>query len=169
MFKIGEYIIYRRDLCKIKSIETIARNNEEYYVLCPVQDESLSIKVPVSNKLGHLRYPLTKQEAEDLIATIPSIEPITISDKLLENAYRTLMKTNNHEDLIKIIKTTYLRNQERVNTGKKVGDKDLTFFNQAETLLYNELAYSLGKTYEECKKYIINHLTETKKESDTNV
>lgn len=163
MFKSGEYIIYKRDLCKVKTIEKSPRTNEEYYVLNPIQDESLSIKVPVSNKFHNLRYPLNKTEAKKLIEKIPDIEPIKISDKLLENSYRELMKTMTHEDLIKIIKTTYLRNQNRINQGKKAGDKDLTFFKQAETYLYNELGYSLGKTYEECKEYIIKKLSDCKK------
>ena len=154
MFKVGEYIIYKRDLCKVKNIEKSSRTDEEYYTLSPVQDESLSIKVPVSNKFNNLRYPLSKEQSEDLIAKIPNIKPIETNDKLLENAYRELMKTNTHEDLIKIIKTTYLRNAERLSQGKKAADKDLTFFKQAETYLYNELGYSLGKTYEECKDYI---------------
>jgi len=159
MFKVGEYIIYKRDLCQIKSIEKSPRTDEEYYSLSLVQDTSLSIKVPVSNKLGYLRYPLSKNEAESLITKIPNIDPIKTSDKLLETTYRSLMKTNNHEDLIKIIKTTYLRNQQRIKLGKKVGDKDLTFFNQAEKLLYNELSHSLGISYEECKNHIIKNLS----------
>lgn len=134
MFKVGEYIIYKRDLCKVINIEN------DYYKLSPVLDESLSIKVPVSNKFNNLRYPLSKKEAKDLISKIPNIEPITTTDKLLDNAYRELMKTNNHEDLIKIIKTTYLRNQDRMNHGKKAGDKDLTFFNQAENFYIMSLA-----------------------------
>ena len=162
MFKVGEYIIYRRDLCKIKNIERNHITNEDYYSLCLVQDDSLLIKVPVSNKFNHLRYPLSKKQAEELISKIPSIQPINTSEKLLENVYRSFMKTNNHEDLIKIIKTTYLRNKERLSKGKKVGDKDLNFFNQAETLLYNELSYSLGKSYEDVKEYIIKNLTEEK-------
>lgn len=153
MFKVEEYIIYKRDLCKVINIE------KDYYCLSPVLDESLSIKVPTSNKFNNLRYPLSKSEAEDLISKIPSIKQIQTTDKLLENTYKELMKSNNHEDLIKIIKTTYLRNQERLNKHKKVGDKDLTFFNQAEKLLYNELSYSLGITYEECKNYIITKIT----------
>lgn len=77
--------------------------------------------------------------------------------KLLK-IYINLMKTNKHEDLIKIIKTTYLRNKERLDTGKKIGDKDETFFKQAEKYLYNELSYALGLSYEECKNYIIECL-----------
>ena len=158
MFKVGEYIIYKRDLCKIKAIEKSPRTNEDYYNLCPIQDESLSIKVPADNKFHNLRYPITKEQAEALIQKIPTIEPLNVNDKLLENAYRELMKTNQHEDLIKIIKTTYLRNETRRNQGKKLGDKDQTFFKQAETYLYNELGYSLGMNYEECQNYIIQKL-----------
>lgn len=169
MFKVGEYIIYKRDLCQVKNIEKSPKSDEEYYALSPVKDESLSIKVPVSNKFNHLRYPLTKEQAENLIAKIPDITPIETTEKLLENAYRSLMKTNNHEDLIKIIKTTYLRNEERTRQGKKIGDKDLTFFKQAEICLYNELGYVLGKSYEECKEYIIQKVTETKSKGAPNV
>lgn len=156
MFKEGEYIIYKRDLCKIKKIEG------DYYCLSMIRDESLSIKVPTSNKLNYLRYPMSKQEAETIISEIKNIEPIKTTDKLLENTYKELMKTNNHKDLIKIIKTTYLRNQARLNSKKKVGDKDLTFFNQAENLLYDELSYALNMSYEECKNYIIKNLTNEK-------
>lgn len=166
MFKVGEYIIYRRDLCQIKAIEKNPKSNEEYYSLSLVQDDSLSIKVPVSNKFNNLRYPLSKTEAEELINKISSIEPIKTSEKLLENAYKELMRTNTHEDLIKIIKTTYLRNQERQSHGKKIGDKDLNFFNQAEKLLYTELSYSLNMTYEECKNYIIRKITEKEMENN---
>ena len=160
MFKVGVYIIYKRDLCKVTNIEN------DYYCLSPVLDESLSIKVPTSNKFNNLRYPLSKKEAEELISKIPDIEPIQTSDKLLENTYKELMKSNSHEDLIKIIKTTYLRNQARLNNHKKVGDKDLTFFNQAEKLLYNELSYSLGITYDECKTYIIDKINKENNQDD---
>ena len=160
MYKVGVYINYKRDLCKVTIIEN------DYYCLSPVLDESLSIKVPTSNKFNNLRYPLSKKEAEELISKIPDIEPIQTTDILLENTYKELMKSNNHEDLIKIIKTTYLRNQARLNNHKKVGDKDLTFFNQAEKLLYNELSYSLGITYDECKTYIIDKINKENNQDD---
>lgn len=171
MFKVGEYIIYKKDLCKVQEIETNPRNEEVYYKLSPTTDETLCIKVPANNKFHNLRYPITKEEAEALIQKIPNIEPIQTNDKLLESAYRELMKTNQHEDLIKIIKTTYLRNEARTNQGKKVGDKDQNFFNQAEKYLYTELAYVLGKNYDDCKNYIINKVEQSitpEKESNKN-
>ena len=153
MFKINEYIIYRRDLCIVKDI--IKKESREYYKLSPIADSSLTINVPTDNKLKNLRYPLTKKEAEELIKKIPDIHPLETNEKLLEQTYKNLMKTDKHEDLIKIIKTTYIRNEERRNNGKKEADKDLTFFKKAEEYLYNEWSISLNMTYEECKDYII--------------
>lgn len=169
MFKVGEYIIYKKDLCKIQAVEKNPQNDEEYYKLSPITDETLSIKVPANNKFHNLRYPITKEEAEQLIAKIPHIKPLQLEDKLLESTYRDLMKTNQQEDLIKIIKTTYLRNETRINQGKKASDKDQNYFHQAETYLYTELAYVLEKSFEDCKNYIINKVEQSiKKESDSN-
>jgi len=96
-------------------IEKNPKNGEEYYSLVPIEDETLSIKVPISNKIKNLRYPISKEEVDELIKKIPNIEPIKVHDKLLENTYRELMKTNKHEDLIRIVKTTYFRKKQ----GKK--------------------------------------------------
>ena len=114
MFKIGDYVIYRKDLCIVKEIK-----NNKYYKLALIDDESLTISVPIENKLGFLRKPITLEEANDIISNIPNIQPIITNDKLIENEYKNLMRTNKHEDLIKIIKTTYLRNKERLDLGKK--------------------------------------------------
>ncbi len=160
MFKVGEYIIYKRDLCVVKEI--IEKNDKQYYKLYPVGDNSLIINVPVENNLNNLRYPISKKEAEELIKKIPTIEEIKTNDKLLEQTYILLMKTNKLEDLIKIIKTTYLRNESRKINGKKIGDKDLSYFKKAEDYLYNELSISLDMSYEECKKYIIKKVSEGK-------
>ena len=157
MFKVFEYVIYKRDLCKI--IEIVEHQNKKYYKLRPIEDESLTINIPVDNKLNKLRYPINKKEAEELIERIPSIDIINTNDRLLEQEYIKLMKSDTHEDLIKIIKTTYLRNAERKKNGKKVADKDLSYFQKAEEYLYNELSISLEMTYKECKNYIISKLS----------
>lgn len=149
MYKEGDYVVYRRDLCKIKRVDDL------YYNLSPLTDDSLSIKVLKDNKNNYLRLPISRDEADLLIKKIPEIEPLQLQDKLLENEYKNLLRTNEHEDLIKIIKTTYIRNEFRRKQGKKASDKDLIYFNMAEKLLYTELAYSLGIDYDACKSYIL--------------
>ena len=88
------------------------------------------------------------------------------SEFLLENQDIKLENLPKYEDLIKIIKTTYFKNSERLNNGKKVTDKDLSFFNQAEKHLYTELGYSLNMTYDECKNYIIKKISSKIKGND---
>ena len=77
---------------------------------------------------------------------------------MIENEYRILMNSGKHEDLISIIKTTYLRNKERLDNNKKTTDKDNYYFNQAELYLYNEFSVVLNLTYDETKQYIIDKL-----------
>ncbi|MDD3048490.1 MAG: CarD family transcriptional regulator [Bacilli bacterium] len=152
MFNIGNYIIYQRDLCIISDIKTMM--NSKYYILNPLSDQSLTINVPADNRMGYLRPVITKKEALELINKIPSINIITSDDKMIENEYKILMNSNNFEDLIKIIKTTYLRNDERKKCGKKLGDRDKAYNERAEKYLYNEFAIALNMSYNEVKSFI---------------
>lgn len=56
---------------------------------------------------------------EEIIQSIPTIETIKSDSKILEQEYKLLIQSGTHEDLIKIIKTTYLRNKERLDNNKK--------------------------------------------------
>lgn len=157
MYKIGEYVVYKRDVCKIEDIKNV--RNQDYYVLIPMSDKSLKITVPVDNKFGLLRNLITKEELEKLIEIIPNISIVECNDKMIENEYRTLMNSGKHEDLISIIKTTYLRNKERLDNNKKIGDKDNSYFELAEKYLYNEFSIVLNMSYEDTKKYVIDKVS----------
>lgn len=156
MYKIGDYVVYKRDVCLVKDIKENHFNNLDYYILVPISDKSLKIDVPTNNKMGFIRSLITKDEVENIINKIPRISVIDCNDKLIENEYRLLMSSGNHEDLIKIIKTTYLRNKERIDNNKKIGDKDNTYFELAEKYLYNEFSIVLNMNYEDTKKYVID-------------
>lgn len=160
MYKVGDYVVYKREVCEVISIKEKEFMNMDYYVLVPISDNTLKIDVPVNNKMGYLRPLITKKEVEDIIKTIPNIKPIISIDRLIENEYRNLLNTNKHEDLIKIIKTTYLRNKERLDNNKKIGGKDDEYFKQAEKYLYSEFSIVLGMSYDETKKYVIEKVKE---------
>lgn len=158
MFKPNEYIIYKRETCKVTDILKNYINNQDYYLLTPIKDTSLKIKIPTQNE--NIRPLITKEAVASLIAKIPQIEVIEADTKSLENAYKELLSTNNHEALIKIIKTTYLRNKERLDNNKKTTDKDNYYFNLAENYLYQEFQIVLNLTYDETKEYVISKVTE---------
>lgn len=158
MYKINEKILYKRDVCIIKEIKEKYVNDQDYLFLTPISDQSLIIKIPKNSNF--IRPLPTKEEVLDLIDSIPNIKEIDKDDKMLENLYKELLSTEELSDLIRIIKTCYIRNKKRVDSGKKIGDKDDTYFKKAENYLYTTLSIPLNLSYDECKEYIIKTISE---------
>lgn len=156
MYQINDYLKYGKDVCRVKEIEEKKFNDQDYYLLVPVKDETLKIEIPVtSDKVQDL---ISKDELENLINKIPEIETIKLEEKFMESEYKRLMSTGDYEDIIRVIKTTYLRNKIRKQNNKKLAEKDINYFQLAEDNLFNEFAVVLGKSYEDTKNYIINKL-----------
>lgn len=164
MFKINDYVIYRNDLCRVDNIKKDLKTDINYYVLNPIEDSTLVIKVPVNNELGVIRKLITKEEVEEIIDDIPNIPIIKVSnDKLLEQHYKKLLQEGTHKNYISIIKTTYLRNKDRIDNNKKIGEKDDIYFKKVEKILYNEFSIVLGMSYNETKKYVLKKVEEISK------
>ena len=142
MFKTGDYVVYKRDVCVIKEIKKNYFHNQDYFCLEPVFDGTLKI-----NDL-------------ELINRIPLVEVIETDDKNLENDYKQLLHSEKIDDLIKIIKIAYLRNKDRINNNKKIGEKDNNYFNLAERYLYTEFSIVLNKNFEDTKDYVIEKVME---------
>ena len=158
MRQIGDYVIYRKEVCKVKEIKEKYFKGMDYYRLVPIDDESLHLDVPVNSEAKLLRELINLEQVENLISRIHEIKLIEIDEKNLENEYKKLLNTGNLEDYIKIIKTTYQRNKERLENKRKISDKDNYYFNLAEKYLYNEFSIILNKTFEETKQYVIDNV-----------
>lgn len=156
MFKLNEYVVYKKDVCIVKEIKKNYFHNKDYYILEPINDKTLKINIPTDNK--DLRNLITKEELTKIINKIPKVNIITTDDKLIEMEYKELLKSNNLLDLVKIIKTSYLRNKKRLDNNKKVGEKDQNYFELAEKYLYTEFSIVLNLTYNDTKKYIIDEI-----------
>lgn len=158
MFNIGDYVVYKRNVCKIKEIKKNFIKNTDYYILVPIDDESLTISIPIGNE-KIARKLITKKELDNIISLIPNIDvKIIDNEKNIEQEYKKLLDSGSHEDLIKIIKTSYLRNKERTDNKKKISEKDKVYFKMAEKLLYNEFSVVLNTSYEDAKKYVIDEV-----------
>ena len=159
MFKIGEYLVYRRDVCKLIEIKHNNFNNSDCYVLIPLLDDSLKIKVPISNKNENMRPLISKERIAEIIKGIPNVEILDCDDnRLIENEYKSLINSGKLVDLVKIIKTSYLRNKERADQKKKLSDKDNDYFCLAEKYLYQEFSIVLNMSYDDTKKYVIDEV-----------
>lgn len=145
-----DYIVYRKETCKIIEKE------DGYYRLVPVNDTSIKYKVPVDSNF--LKKVITKEEIDRLLLEILEINTIDLGEKQIEQEYKELMKSGTHEDLVKIIKTSYLRNQIRILNNKRISEIDDEYFRRAEKYLYEEIGIVLNLSFENTKEYIINKL-----------
>lgn len=159
MFQVNSYVVYKKEVCIVKEILENYARGMDYYLLMPVNDESLSIKIPVSGN-NFLRSLITKEEVEKIIENIPNIEVLDLDNKNLESEYMDLLHHGTHEDLIQIIKTSYLRNEIRTNENKKISEKDNHYFQMAEKYLYTEFAVVLGLTFEETRSFVVSKVEE---------
>lgn len=164
MFKKGEYVVCaNKGVCSVEAVTTLdisgVDRKREYYILKPVYMAGSTVYIPVDTAEESMRRVLSKEEADRLISGISDIPLITITnDKLLEQEYRGCMKSNNCEELVKVIKTIYLRKQKRLEAGRKVTAVDAKYFRLAEANLYGELAISLGMSRGEVEHYIIDEV-----------
>lgn len=163
MFKVNDYLVYRKEVCKVTEIKEY-KNDFLYYVITPINDTSLKIEVPTDSSV--IRPLISKIKIQKIIEGIPNIKEIVENNRLLENKYKELLKSGTYNDLITIIKTTYLRNETRDKEKKKKSEKDTTYFNLAEKYLYTEFSVVLGKSYEDTKKYVISKVKEINLEKE---
>lgn len=160
MFKVGDKIVYKRNVCEIVDIKLDKFSNKECYYLEPVDDKSLKITVPIDLD-DSIRKIVTKKEIDKIIQNIPNIEVIkNINDKNIELEYKKCLDNLSHENLIKVIKTTYLRNKARTESKKKISDKDDMYFKMAEKLLYTEFSIALNKNFEDTRDYVVSKVLE---------
>ena len=145
-----KYIVYERDVCLIEEVKGKYIKGVDYYILRPLNDKTLKISVPVNSKL--LRNLISLEDANKLIDNMKSIEVIE-DNKQIENEYKRLLDTGELSDLVKIIKTTYLRNKERIINKKKISEKDDNYFNKAEDYLYTELGVVFNMSKENIKEF----------------
>lgn len=157
MFNIGNYVVYKHEVCKIIELKK-GRGDKDYYTLVPLTDNTLKIELPIDLANKSIKKLITKDYALELIKKMSEIEVVEVDTKLLESVYKKLLADETHESLIKIIKTTYLRNKERIDSKRKVSDKDDYYFRLAEKYLYNELSIVLDKSYDETKEFIIKEV-----------
>ena len=169
MFKKGEYVVCGNNgICKVTDVTTLnmtsAPKDRLYYILKPVYAESSTVYIPVDNHKVSIRPALTEKETHDLIAKIPSLELIWVeNEKQRELTYKEFLKQNTCEDYVRIIKTLYLRKQDRLAKGQKSIGLDERYLKQAEDSLYGELAIALGIEKQGVQEYItkeIEKLTE---------
>ena len=154
------YVVYgRTGICQVTGVTTMrvdgSSGEKLYYVLRPGGETDGKIFTPVEGGKQVLRGIITREEAERLIDEIPSIETLSIeNEKFREDSYKKCIRTCECRDLLRIIKTIYVRKQARLSHGKKTTATDERYLKLAEDHLYSEFSMLLDIPKEHMADYI---------------
>lgn len=166
LFSKGEYIVYgTTGVCMVKDITTMDREDvpkeKLYYVLEPARTAGGMIVTPVEGNKNIMRKVLTKEEAYELLDGIKAIDLLKVSDeKQRETRYKEALKTCDCKAWIGIIKTLYLRKQDRMVRGKRLTEVDERYMKKAKENLQGELSITLGIPEGEVERFIIDRIGE---------
>lgn len=149
MFEINDTVMYKFVVCKIKESFTRSETKEKYFSLRPIFDPSSEILIPISNLSSNMRNLITPEKANELFDMFESLEIIDKPTKFIESEYRKAIVSTQPEDLLKVIKTTKCRIQEKSNLHLRRNEKDAQYLSRCEEYLYPEIAVSLGITIDE--------------------
>jgi CarD family transcriptional regulator len=149
MYQKNNVVIYGlHGVCRIAEITEKDFGGEEklYYTLKPIFDERSTFFVPVQTECSHkkIRPLLSMEEVKDLIRNISQQETIWIPDeKHRKETYKQIIESGDRTEMMKLVKTLYLRKKDQQKAGKKQHIVDEHFMKEAETVLYDEFAYVL--------------------------
>jgi CarD family transcriptional regulator len=164
MFTTGDLIIYGGEgVCRVDSVGVpdmadIDRT-KQYYILSPLY-RSGKIFTPVDSPV-YMRPVIGRAEAESLIGRISSIEPDNLEHqnaRALKEYYQNTVTTYLCDDLVRLIKTAWLKRDHAMKSGRKVSQIDERYLKRAEDQLYGELAVALGLEREQVSGYIADAL-----------
>lgn len=163
MYKIGERVVYgQTGVCTVTDIcekEFIKNSKKTYYVLKPTGSEKDLIYAPVDGGKVLVRSLMTKNQAEELINSIPVIVSKAPNvDNITKDDY--IAKINNHspKDLVELTAIIYAKKLAVKEQKKKLNVVDEKYMKIGEKLLFGELSEVLGIPVDDVPDYIFNKI-----------
>lgn len=159
-YKVGDYVVHGHEVGQIIDILKDYQGMGDYYKIQSTLDVTLTVMTPMKRASQLLRPIIKKAEVEKLIDQMADVEALDPDYRNVESTYDELIKSGDHTDIIKLIKTSYARCSAKTSKGQPKNEKDKTFFRKAESLLYNEFAVALGMDYADTKQYVIDRVSQ---------
>lgn len=164
MLTVNSILIYGSNgICKVEDIRTeqLGKDKREYYILRPIYDPRSILYVPTDNELlmKKIRKVLSPKEIYGLIHIMPEKETVWIKDDRERNEkYKAVLEEGDREEIIKIIKTLYVRKEELAASGRKLRSTDEAIMQRAEAMLYDEFALVLNIKREDVLPFILDQI-----------
>lgn len=141
MFSKGDMVVYGRtgvcsveDICERKFSE---KNTRLYYRLRPIYQHNNVIYAPVDSELVFMRRMLSREQAEELVESIPEIRRKALDET---DTVDTVPDCRSCAALAAVAIRLYNRKTELRKSKKKLGLSEEKRLKTAEELLFGELA-----------------------------
>ncbi|HAB59536.1 MAG TPA: hypothetical protein DCE48_02275 [Lachnospiraceae bacterium] len=158
MYQVNDVIVYgNNEVCKIETIDIpdFIETTEKYYYLRPLSNPASILYVKTTNTQKPMRNILSKENAEDLLSELPTIEALyNQNDKVREKEFRDIIRSCDCKQLLQMLKGILLEKKLKETTGKKLSLNDEQNFHKVESCLANEFSEIFHISVEQAKKQI---------------
>lgn len=169
VFAAGDKVVYHHDVCVVKGLEEAYANDEDYLGLEALFKNALIFHIPVRSCDKLLRPVITREQALKLIDSLPKTDALqdpvisgtaggSVANHRLRESYREYLRSSDIDDLIPLLKAIYQHIEKRYEKGKTPSSADRDYFNEIETMLYNELAVALEIDRDDIKGFVEERL-----------
>ena len=155
MYNVGEKIIYGENgvctVSKVAPLDASGGSDKLFYHLKPLIGSGIYF-TPVDSG-AFMRRVMSREEAEVLIDSIPSIEPAVCRDNRFNHVdafYKELFRQYSCEALVSIVKGLHLRMNEK----KTKSSRAESTMKRAKDILHGELSVALGIELGDVENYI---------------
>ena len=167
MYQTGDLLIYgSTGVCRVLSIDRRQdyvdgiKQDKLYYRLKPLHQGGV-IYTPVDNSKVVMRPVISREEAEALIDTIPTLQPMVCkapTTQALTQLYQANLRQHSCRSLLQLTMSIHAKQAQAEAQKRRLGMVDERFMKQAEQLLYGELSVALDIPYDEVQPYIASRM-----------
>lgn len=164
MYEVGDYVINSGNgICRIEERMHLdmegVDENQWYFLVVPVDEQTTRLYIPVEKIADKTRMVMNELEAWSLMDGVVQVDELEIpNDRMREQIYKRAVLSNDPVQLIRVIKTIFVRKKQREAEGKKTTVVDERYFKLAENNLYDELAFAIGRGREEIPDLIAERI-----------
>lgn len=164
MYSANDTVRYAtHGICKVLGVSSrkIGQECIECYTLEPVDNTRCNIIIPVTNKAAaeKIQHILSVEEVYSLIRAMPGADIIWIENTAARRKrYAEILENGDRMELIRLIKTLYLRRKELLQNGKKLHMTDENYMQDAERVLYDEFSHVLKMERDNVLPFVMEQL-----------
>lgn len=164
MYKANDTVLHSSyGICKISEISRKVINGDsiECYMVKPVFDNHCSFLIATNNQKAtqKMQRVLSRKEVDDLIQSMSTESTIWIENApLRKKRYEEILDGGDRLELVRLIKTLYLRQQDQKEKGKKLHATDERHLQMAEKMLHDEISHVLHIQRDHVLAYLLDRI-----------